>query len=71
MADRPRDPNQLAKMIVATAVGVEIDTVSSAKRDPASVRGRAGGKGGLARAAKLSVAGRATRKRWTNNKTAR
>jgi len=43
MAKRPRDPNQLARMIVDIATGEVDDTVSEAKRHPESVRGRAGG----------------------------
>jgi hypothetical protein len=51
---RPRDPNQLAKLIVDIATGEIDDKVSDAKKDP-SARGRAGGlKGGKARAKKLT-----------------
>ena len=71
MAKRPRDPNQLAKMIVDIAIGEVEDTVSEAKRHPESVRGRAGGlKGGIARAQGMSarqrsaVAKKAAQKRW-------
>jgi len=54
MAKRPRDPNQLAKMIVDIAAGEVEDEVSPKKR-AASVKGRSGGlKGGKARAGKLS-----------------
>lgn len=54
MAKRPRDPNQLAKMIVDIATGELDDTVSESKRHPEK-RGRAGGlKGGNARAKRLS-----------------
>lgn len=70
MPKRPRDPNQLAKMIVDIATGEMGDTVSEAKRHP-SKRGRAGGlKGGRARATKLSaakrkaIAKRAANARW-------
>jgi hypothetical protein len=56
---RPRDPNQLAKLIVDIATGDADDTVSPKKR-AASVRGRSGGlKGGKARAKTLSPAERA------------
>ena len=59
MANRPRDPNQLAKTIVDIATGEVEDTVSERKRHPESVRGRVGGiAGGLARARKLSPKGR-------------
>jgi hypothetical protein len=56
---RPRDPNQLAKLIVDIATGDAEDSVSPKKR-AASVRGRSGGlKGGKARAKKLTDAERA------------
>lgn len=55
MAERPRDPNQLAKMIVDIATGDSEDTVSESKRHPEALRGRAGGiVGGVARAQALS-----------------
>jgi len=57
MAKRPRDPNQLAKLIVDIATGDAEDVVSGSKRNPP--RQRAGGlKGGKARAKKLSAAER-------------
>jgi hypothetical protein len=60
MAKRPRDPNQLAKLIVDIATGEAEDTASAAKRSPASVKGRAGGKkGGKARARRLTPTKRA------------
>ena len=53
---RPRDPNQLAKLVFDIASGEVEDTVSEAKRHPENVKGRAGGKkGGKARAKKLSA----------------
>jgi hypothetical protein len=59
MAKRPRDPNQLAKLIVDIATGEVEDTVSPKKR-AATVRGRSGGlKGGKVRAKSLSPAERA------------
>jgi hypothetical protein len=71
MAKRPRDPNQLAKMIVDIATGEADDTVSESKRHPESVRGRAGGvRGGFARADALSprrrsaIAKKAAKTRW-------
>ena len=52
MAKRPRDLNQLAKLVVDIASGEVEDTVSAQKRAPESVKGRAGGlKGGKSRAA--------------------
>ena len=57
MAQRPRDPNQLAKLIVDIAIGEVGDTVSDAKRNPS--KRRAGGlRGGKARAKALSPAER-------------
>lgn len=54
MPKRPRDPNQLAKLIVDIATGEVEDTVSESKRHPDRIRGRAGGlKGGTARAKRL------------------
>jgi hypothetical protein len=71
MVKRPRDPNQLAKMIVDIATGEVEDTVSESKRHPESVRGRAGGlRGGESRAAKLTkkqrsaIARKAADSRW-------
>jgi len=59
MAKRPRDPNQLAKLIVDIATGEAEDTVSPKKR-ATSVKGRSGGlKGGKARAKNLNAAERA------------
>ncbi len=72
---RPRDPNQLAHMIVGIATGEfeEVTPLSDKKKDPAAVSlGRRGGlKGGLARAEKLTaeqrseIARKAAAKRWT------
>jgi len=60
MAKRPRDPNQLAKMIVDIATGEASDSMSESKRHPNKVKGRAGGKkGGKARARRLTPAKRA------------
>lgn len=70
---RPRDPNQLAKLIVEIATGeVEPDAKTEDDKNPAAVAlGRLGGlKGGKARAAKLSkkkrseIAKTAARVRW-------
>lgn len=70
MPKRPRDPNQLAKLIVDIATGDAEDTVSEQKRNPPK-RGRAGGlKGGIARARSLtkkrrsSIAKKAASSRW-------
>jgi hypothetical protein len=73
MAKRPRDPNQLAKLIVDIATGEAEDTVSPAKRSP-SKRQAGGIKGGPARAKALSpdqrrqIAVRAAQARWTPKK---
>ncbi|HWS17349.1 MAG TPA: hypothetical protein VN223_05020 [Candidatus Elarobacter sp.] len=71
MAKRPRDANQLAKLIVDIATGEARDTVSESKRHPKIVRGRAGGKkGGQARAKHLTpdqradIARTAAQARW-------
>ena len=59
MAKRPRDPNQLGKLIVDIATGQVEDEVSEQKRNPKR-RGRAGGlKGGTGRALKLTPEQRA------------
>jgi hypothetical protein len=54
---RPRDPNQLGKLIVDIATGEVEDTPEDTGKDPAAVAlGRKGGlKGGKARAAKLTA----------------
>jgi hypothetical protein len=69
---RPRDANQLAKLIVDIATGEVEDTPEDTGKDPAAVAlGRKGGlKGGKARAAKMTAeerrvsAQRAARARW-------
>lgn len=74
-AKRPRDPNQLAKLIVDIATGEPVDEAPVAEKDPAAVAlGRKGGlKGGRARAAKLTAAQRseaakkAAQARWASN----
>ena len=69
MAKRPRDPNQLAKMIVDIATGEIDDTVSEAMKRPSPQR-NGGLKGGKARAKKLNaerrsqIARTAARRRW-------
>jgi hypothetical protein len=70
---RPRDPNQLAKMITELATRERTETDPDAGKDPKAVaRGRQGGlKGGRARAEKLNkdqrreTASRAARARWS------
>lgn len=54
---RPRDPNQLGKMIVDLATGEATETDPDAGKNPAAVAlGRKGGlKGGRARAAKMTA----------------
>lgn len=69
---RPRDPNQLAKIIVDLSTGEIKDTTPIESKNPAAVElGRLGGlKGGKARAAKLSakrrrdIAKKAAKSRW-------
>ena len=74
---RPRDPNQLAKLIVDLAAGKTFDapppeSAIADSKDPAAVSlGRRGGlKGGAARAASLTpeqrqnIARKAADKRW-------
>jgi hypothetical protein len=67
---RPRDPNQLAKLIADIATG-EAENVKPAPTTPATEARRKGGlKGGKARAKKLStkkrreIARRAAKARW-------
>jgi hypothetical protein len=69
MPKRPRDPNQLAKLIVDIATGEAEDTVSESKRNPS--KRRAGGlKGGKHRAISLTpeqrqdIARTAAQARW-------
>lgn len=72
---RPRDANQLAKLIVDQATGqlpIEPNVLQPKKKNPAAVQlGRLGGlKGGKARAAKLTkkqradIAKKAAETRW-------
>lgn len=67
-AKRPRDPNQLAKLIGDIATGQVVDSASEDKRNPAAVA--LGSLGGKARAKNLSAAKRkaiaknAAVKRW-------
>lgn len=72
---RPRDPNQLAKMIVDVATGEIEDNNPDAGKDPAAVAlGRKGGlKGGKARAESLTpekrqeIAKKAAKARWSES----
>jgi hypothetical protein len=69
---RPRDPNQLAKLIVDIATGEVEDTPADDGKNPAAVAlGRKGGlKGGKARAENMTpeqrkeAARKAARARW-------
>ena len=72
---RPRDPNQLGKLIVDLSVGETDDTKNMSDdsgKDPAAMA--LGRKGGKARAAKLSknqrvaIAKQAAKMRWSNKK---
>lgn len=70
---RPRDPNQLAKLITDIATGETDDCNQDKDKDPAAVAlGRKGGlKGGKARAKKLTakqrseIAKKAAKARWS------
>lgn len=70
MAKRPRDPNQLAKLVVDIASGAAEDTVSESKRQPSDRRRSGGLKGGKARAKSLTpeqrqdIARLAAQARW-------
>ena len=70
VAKRPRDPNQLAKMVLDIATGEIEDTVSESKKLPKSRKGSGGLKGGHARAQALTreqrqdIARLAARARW-------
>lgn len=69
---RPRDTNQLAKLVADIATGEVTETKTDDGKDPAAVAlGRKGGlKGGAARAKKLTkeqrseIAKRAAKARW-------
>jgi hypothetical protein len=72
---RPRDSNQLAKLVVDIATGEAEDTPTDEGKNPAAVElGRKGGlKGGKARAEKMSAeerkeaARKAARARWARD----
>jgi hypothetical protein len=69
---RPRDPNQLGKLIVDMSVGEVVASHETDTKDPSAVA--LGQKGGKARAAKLSkkqrveIAQKAARQRWKAKK---
>lgn len=73
---RPRDPNQLARLIVGIATGEVSNSLSGDGKDPAAVAlGRKGGlKGGKARSAAMTperraeIAKKAAAKRWSKPK---
>ena len=73
---RPRDPNQLAKLVTDLATGAAEDARPDEGKDPAAVAlGRKGGlRGGRVRAEKLSakrrveIAKRAAAVRWSRKK---
>jgi hypothetical protein len=75
---RPRDPNQLAKLIADIATGEVTETKTDDGKDPAAVAlGRKGGlKGGAARAKKLTaekrseIAKKAAVTRWKTREQA-
>jgi hypothetical protein len=75
---RPRDPNQLAALIVGLSTGEEQDADPDAGKNPAAVAlGKLGGvKGGKARAAKMTEeqrkesAKKAIATRWNKRKGA-
>jgi hypothetical protein len=75
---RPRDPAQLAKLIMDIAIGEVKDIVEDGKNPNAVALGKLGGaKGGKARAEKLSdtrrkeIATKAVSTRWKNNLSAK
>lgn len=70
--ERPRDPNQLGKLIVALSVGEADEDVPADNKNPAAVA--LGKLGGEARAANLSkkdrasIAKKAAKARWNKRK---
>jgi hypothetical protein len=74
--NRPKDTNQLAKLVVDIATGARAELPQDDGKDPAAVAlGRKGGlKGGRVRAAKLSdeqrsaIAKKAAKARWARHR---
>jgi hypothetical protein len=68
---RPRDPNQLAKLIVDIATGDQIEALPRPKDEAAQALGK---KGGKARAASITperraeIARKAAAKRWKSQR---
>jgi hypothetical protein len=71
---RPRDPNQLGKLIVALSVGQETEAELPASNPATEFARRGGLKGGAARAAALTdsrrqeIARLAAKSRWSKSK---
>lgn len=72
---RPRDPNQLAKMVIDIAASADQGVAQDSGQYAMSELGRLGGlKGGRARAERLSaetrseIAKKAARKRWSGDR---
>lgn len=72
---RPRDPSQLAKLVVDIATGNVQDAPQASDKGPMASLGRAGGlRGGRARAEKLpeerrsEIASQAAKVRWGKNR---
>jgi hypothetical protein len=64
---RPRDPNQLAKLIVDIATGEELETSPKPKNEAAVAHGREGGRKraeSLPPKRRKEIARKAARKRW-------
>jgi len=64
---RPRDPNQLAKLIVDIAAGEERDEIMTAAQERAAKGGKKGGKGraeALTPAERSKIASIAASARW-------
>jgi len=64
---RPRDPNQLAKLIVGLATGEEEEAASESKNEAAAELGRKGGKKraeSLSPERKKEIAQKAAATRW-------
>ncbi|PYU61524.1 MAG: histone H1 [Acidobacteria bacterium] len=66
MAKRPRDPNQLAKLVVDIATGKVPDPVSEQKRKPSGLKGRSGGL--KTQEQRKRIAAKAAQARWHSRK---